>query len=42
MDCHFLLQGNLPNLGIKPKSPESLELVGKFFSAVPPGHTFSI
>ena len=21
MDCHFLLQGNLPNPGIKPRSP---------------------
>ena len=27
--CHFLLQGNLPNLGIK---PSSLALAGRFFT----------
>ena len=30
--CHFLLQGNLPDSGIKPASPE---LAGKFFTAEP-------
>jgi len=34
--CHFLLQGNLPNLGIKPVSPE---LAGRFFTSEPPGKT---
>ena len=29
--CHFLLQGNLPNPGIKPESPA---LAGRFFTAL--------
>ena len=29
--CHFLLQGNLPNPGIKPASPWSPALAGRFF-----------
>ena len=32
--CHFLLQGNLPNPGIKPLSPA---LTGGFFTTEPPG-----
>ena len=32
--CHFLLQGNLPNPGIK---PESSALAGRFFTTEPPG-----
>ena len=31
VDCHFLLQGNLPNAGIEPQSPVSPALVGGFF-----------
>ena len=34
VDCHFLLQGNLPNPGIE---PASLAMAGRFFTAVPPG-----
>ena len=32
--CHFLLQGNRPNPGIKPASPA---LAGRFFTTEPPG-----
>jgi len=32
--CHFLLQGNLPNPGIKPASPA---LAGRFVTTEPPG-----
>ena len=35
--CHFLLQGDLPNPGIKPASLVSPALAGGFFTAVPPG-----
>ena len=31
--CHFLLQGNLPDPGIKPASPA---LPGGFFTTTPP------
>ena len=34
VDCHFLLQGKLPNPGIKLKSPA---LAGGFFTNMPPG-----
>ena len=33
LDCHFLLQGNLPDPGIKTVSPE---LAGRFFTTEPP------
>ena len=33
--CHFLLQGNLPDPGIKPASPA---LAGGFFTTEPPGN----
>ena len=39
--CHFLLQGNFPNPGIKPASPWSPALAGRFFffflTIEPPG-----
>ena len=35
-DFHFLLQGNLPNPGIKPMSFMSPALVGGFFNTEPP------
>ena len=35
--CHFLLQGDLSNPGIKPASLVSPALAGGFFTAVPPG-----
>ena len=35
--CHFLLQGDLPNPGIKPASLVSPALAGGFFTAVPLG-----
>ena len=31
-DCHFLLQGNLPDPGIELESPASLALAGEFFT----------
>ena len=31
--------GDLPNPGIKPESPTSLELAGRFFTTEPPGKT---
>ena len=34
VSCHFLLQGNLPDPGIKPVSPA---LTSGFFTSVPPG-----
>ena len=34
---HFLLQGNLPNSGIKSASPASPALAGGFFTTEPPG-----
>ena len=34
VNCHFLLQGNLPVPGIKPASPA---LAGRFFITEPPG-----
>ena len=34
MGCHFLLQGNLPNQGVKPTFPA---LAGGCFTTVPPG-----
>ena len=34
---HFLLQGNLPDPEIKPKSLMSPALAGKFFTTEPPG-----
>ena len=33
--CHFLLQGNFPDLGIGPASSVSPELAGRFFSIEP-------
>ena len=38
--CHFLLQGDLPNPGIKPKSPVSAELQADSFSTEPLGKPF--
>ena len=35
--CHFLLQGNLPDSGIKPTSPAFSALAGGFFTTAPPG-----
>ena len=35
--CHFLLQGNLLDSGIKPASFESSALAGRFFTTLPPG-----
>ena len=35
--CHFLLQGNLPDPGIKPTSPAFSALAGGFFTTAPPG-----
>ena len=35
--CHFLLQGNLPDPGIKPTSPASPALAGGFFIIESPG-----
>ena len=32
MDCHFLLQGNLPDPGIEPMSLMSPALAGEFFT----------
>ena len=37
VDCHFLLQGNLPDPGVKPASPTSPVSTGRFFTTVPPG-----
>ena len=37
MGCHFLLQGNHPHPRIKPMSPLSPALAGRFFTPVPPG-----
>ena len=37
MGCHFLLQGNLPNLGVE---PGSLALACGFFATEPPGKPF--
>ena len=34
VDCHFLLEGNLPNPGIEPMSPA---LASGFFTTEPPG-----
>ena len=33
MDCHALLQGNLPDPGIEPTSLMSPVLAGRFFTA---------
>ena len=35
--CHSLLLGDVPDPGIDPASLESPELVGAFFTTVPPG-----
>ena len=35
--CHFCLQGNLTNPGIKLESPEGPDLSGGFFTIEPPG-----
>ena len=35
--CYFLLQGGLPDPGIKPVSLVSPALGGRFFTTVPPG-----
>ena len=40
LDCHFLLQGDLPNPGIEPTSSASPALAGRFFTHEPPGKTF--
>ena len=36
MGCYLLLQGNLPDPGIKPLSLASSELAGRFFTTEPP------
>ena len=40
--CHFLLQGNLPDPGIKSVSPSPVSpaLTGGFFTALPPGKQY--
>ena len=35
MGCHFLVQGIFPNPGIKPTSPASSALAGRFFTSAP-------
>ena len=35
--CHFLLQGDLPDPGIKPASSASPTMAGGFFATAPPG-----
>ena len=37
LGCHFLLQGNLPDLEIKPTSLLSTALAGRLFTTEPPG-----
>ena len=37
VDCHFLLQGNLPDPGIEPVSPAAPALAGRLFVTEPPG-----
>ena len=37
MGCHFLLQGNLPDLGMEPPSPASPASAGRFSTTEPPG-----
>ena len=39
--CHFLLQGSLPDPGIKPASPASPALAGGFFTIESPGRPSS-
>ena len=36
--CHFLLQGDLPDPGIKPSSPVSPASAGGLFTTEPPGN----
>ena len=38
--CYFLLQGDIPNPRIKPKSPVSPALAGGFFTTEPLGEPF--
>ena len=40
--CHFLLQGDLPDQGIKPVSPESKALKVDSLSTEPPGNSHKI
>ena len=35
--CYFLLQGDLPNQGIKLMSPVTSALAGRFFTTILPG-----
>ena len=37
VSCHFLLQGDLPNLGVKPTSSVSPALAGRVFTIASPG-----
>ena len=37
----FPIPGDLPNPGIKPESPASSALAGRFFTTEPPGKPFS-
>ena len=37
MDCHALLQGNLPHSGMETTSPVAPALAGRFFNAEPLG-----
>ena len=41
VDCHFLLQRNLPNPGIEPMSLASPVLAGRFFTTAPSGKPLS-
>ena len=41
MSCHFLLQGDSPDTGIKPESLVSPALSGGFFTTVPAGKLLS-
>ena len=40
--CHFLLQGNLPDPGIKLATLGSSAMAGGFFTAEPPGKPHTI
>ena len=42
VSCHFLLQGNLPDSGIKSSTLESSALADGFFPTVPPGKTLEL
>ena len=40
ISCHFLLQGNLPDLGTEPVSPAFPALASGFFTTVPPAKPY--